>query len=190
MTHELIDRDAMARLLGVARAAVDSGLGSTPAPTAPLSAYPESLRRTRGSFVTLKRHGELRGCIGSLSAVRPLVEDVAKNAAAAAFRDPRFEPVTQVEAAQLHYHISVLSPQLVLDFDSFEDLEEKLQPGVHGLVLAHGDCRATYLPSVWELIPDTREFVRQLRAKAGIAAATPVEQLDAWVYTVQDIGEA
>ena len=161
--------------------------GQAPPPTQSRNEYPESLRLIRGSFVTLKCDARLRGCIGTLRAIRPLAEDVAKNAAAAAFRDPRFPPVSQSEAASLHYHISVLSPQSPLEFAGIDDLLDALQPGVHGLVLAHGGRQATYLPSVWDAIADKRTFVEQLRAKAGIAATTPAAALDAWVYTVQEI---
>jgi uncharacterized protein len=188
MDDGLIEHSHLRRLIDVARAAVERGLEPGPPLPAALDAYPEPLRRTRASFVTLKLADRLRGCIGTLNAVRPLVEDVAKNAAAAAFDDPRFPPVTSSEAHQLRIHISVLSPPSPLQFDDLEDLLNKLQPGIHGLVLAHGGRRATYLPSVWDSIPEKRVFVQQLRAKAGIAAATPIEALDAWVYTVQEIG--
>lgn len=188
MRPSVLNRADLRRLIDVAGTAVERGLASDPPISTALAAYPEPLRRIQGSFVTLKHEGRLRGCIGSLNAIRPLVEDVAKNAAAAAFHDPRFQPVTHGEATQLHIHISVLSPQLALPFDGLDDLMDKLQPGIHGLIIAHGDRRATYLPSVWDSIPDKSNFIQQLRAKAGIAAATPIAALDAWVYTVQEIG--
>ncbi len=189
MEHKLIEPADMRRLVDVAHTAVEGHLKSNPAAPEPLSACPEALRQVRGSFVTLKIQGRLRGCIGTLRAVQPLVEDVAKNAVGAAFHDPRFPPVMHTEAARMHFHISVLSPQSVLDFKSLDDLLDILQPGIHGLVLAHGNRRATYLPSVWDSFPDKRKFVQQLRAKAGIAANTPAQDLDAWAYTVQDFGE-
>ncbi len=190
MDHKLEAADTR-RLLGIARAAVEYGCGPKPAmpQPQPLDTYPEALRQIRGSFVTLKIGGQLRGCIGTLKALRPLAEDVMKNAVGAAFRDPRFPPVVKAEAADLHFHISVLSPQSALDFDRFEQLLDFLQPGTHGLVLAHGNRRATYLPSVWDLIPDKRAFVEQLCAKAGIPSNTPPQNLEAWTYTVQAFGE-
>jgi len=186
MGAESIVESHLQRLLDVARTAIDRGLNAHVAMSVTADAFPEPLREIRGSFVTLTVDTNLRGCIGTLYPKHSLVEDVASNAAAAAFRDPRFPPVTRSEASQLHIHISILSLLCELKFDNLGDLIDQLRP-THGLIIAHGDLRATYLPSVWDAIPAKREFVQQLRVKAGIAAATPTEELNAWVYTVQEI---
>jgi len=121
------------------------------------------------SFVTLERNGRLRGCIGSLTPRRPLVEDVASNARSAALDDFRFPPVEPHELTEVEIEISVLSPTEPLAAASEADLLAALRPGVDGLLLEDGPRRATFLPSVWEQLPDRRDFLTQLRRKAGLA---------------------
>ena len=130
--------------------------------------YPENLRTARASFVTLELNGQLRGCIGSLVAHQPLIQDVAHNAYAAAFADPRFPQVTDEEAPQLSIHISVLSVPEPMSFSSEADLLQQLRPGVDGLILTDGVYRSTFLPIVWEQIPDPAQFLAHLKAKAGL----------------------
>jgi AmmeMemoRadiSam system protein A len=117
--------------------------------------------------VTLHTHGELRGCIGSLEPVRPLGVDVRENALAAAFRDPRFPPLAAREFDATSVEVSLLSPAERLYVTDEEDLAGRLRPGVDGLILEHEGRRATYLPQVWEAIPDPRDFVAALKRKAG-----------------------
>ncbi|MEJ1399443.1 MAG: AmmeMemoRadiSam system protein A [Candidatus Sedimenticola sp. (ex Thyasira tokunagai)] len=131
--------------------------------------YPESLQVTRATFVTLQRKGRLRGCIGHLEAIQPLVKDVSDNAFAAAFRDPRFPPLSAAELADLELHISVLTPSSPMTFTSEEDLLSQLQPGVDGLIMEDGLYRGTFLPSVWEQLPDPVDFLRHLKQKAGLS---------------------
>jgi AmmeMemoRadiSam system protein A len=153
----------------VAREAVEYELqkgGYLPIDT---SRYPRPLREPGASFVTLKKHGELRGCIGSLEAYRPLVEDVARNAYAAAFSDPRFTPLSEAELVDLEFHISVLTPAVPMHFESEADLLTQLQPGIDGLVLEDGIHRGTFLPSVWESLPDAVQFLQHLKMKAGLS---------------------
>ncbi len=119
-------------------------------------------------FVTLLQDGSLRGCIGSLEAVRPLAEDVAENAFAAAFRDPRFSSLSKSEWDRCEIEISVLTPAVDLPVSSEEDLVEHLVPGKHGVILKCGSRRATYLPSVWEMLPDPYQFIGELKRKAGL----------------------
>ena len=152
----------------VAKNAVEYGLqygGHLPIDTA---RYPRPLREFGASFVTLKMHGELRGCIGSLEAYRPLVEDVARNAYASAFSDPRFPPVSEQELRDLEFHISVLTPALPMHFSSEADLLSQLRPGIDGLVLEDGRYRGTFLPAVWESLPDATQFLQHLKLKAGL----------------------
>jgi AmmeMemoRadiSam system protein A len=122
----------------------------------------------RASFVTLNQSGNLRGCIGTLEAHQPLILDVSYNAYSAAFRDPRFPRITSSELPQLAIHISVLTPAIPMTFKSEADLIEQLQPGVDGLILTRGFQRGTFLPSVWESLPDARQFLQQLKRKAGL----------------------
>lgn len=130
--------------------------------------WPQELCENRASFVTLQMHGELRGCIGSLAATRPLVTDVSHHAYSAAFRDPRFNAVTTRELDFLEIHISVLSAPTPIEFDSELDLLRQIRPGEDGLVLKEGHYRATFLPDVWQKLPEPRQFMAQLKLKAGL----------------------
>lgn len=125
-------------------------------------------RDNGAAFVTLKKAGQLRGCIGSLSAHRPLAEDVSENAYAAAFRDPRFPPLRSEELDGLEISISVLTPPQRLSFASEQELLAQLRPGVDGLILTEGGRRGTFLPSVWESYPEPAVFLRHLKMKAGL----------------------
>jgi len=129
---------------------------------------PAELLEKRASFVTLTIGGELRGCIGMLEACRPLAEDVAENAIAAAFEDPRFNPLSTAEFEQVEIHISVLSPPEEIVFSSQADLLKKIRPGVDGLILQEGRRRGTFLPCVWEDLPDAELFFTHLKLKAGL----------------------
>lgn len=161
--------EASRRLLkDVARAAIEHGLRHGRPPNPDPADYPPALREPRASFVTLKRGGRLRGCIGSLEAVRPLVVDVAHNAFAAAFQDPRFPPLEAEELNDLDISISVLSPAQPIHFESEADLLARLRPGVDGLILSDGGHRGTFLPSVWEQLPEPAAFLAQLKLKAGL----------------------
>lgn len=157
-----------AALLQVARDAITQPLNGAHDYRVRLSAHDATLREPGASFVTLNLAGRLRGCIGSLAAHQPLVVDVAKNAQSAAFRDPRFAPLTLAEWASISVHISVLSPPEPINVSSREALLKVLRPGVDGLILEDGIHRATYLPSVWEQLPEPDRFVTELRRKAGL----------------------
>lgn len=160
--------DDKARLTATARASIEHGLrAGTPLPVK-AGDFPAPLQAPGAAFVTLKHNDNLRGCIGSIAAVRPLVEDVANNAFAAAFEDPRFPPLRETELAELEIHISVLTPAHPMQFTSESDLLRQLRPGVDGLILADGSRRGTFLPSVWESLPDPRDFLTQLKLKAGL----------------------
>lgn len=159
------DREA---LLGVASASIRHGIerGS------PLRVDPDRfsprLREPGACFVTLRCSGRLRGCVGSLEATRSLVEDVAQNAFASAFRDSRFQPLTQEEEAGLDVHLSILTPPEPLPCRSEAELLSKLQPGIDGLILQDGPNRATFLPSVWESLVEPKKFLAELKRKAGL----------------------
>ncbi len=155
-------------LLDIARAAIQHGLTTgKPMPLSVLD-YPEELTALRASFVTLQKHQQLRGCIGMLEAIRPLVTDVAENAFAAAFKDPRFPALRASEMSELEIQISILSPAESIIFQSEQDLLDQLKPCVDGLILQEGHQRGTFLPSVWESLPEPEQFLRHLKHKAGL----------------------
>lgn len=127
-----------------------------------------ALNQPRASFVTLKCDDRLRGCIGTLDPVRRLSDDVAYNARAAAFRDPRFPPLASHETPLVQIEISVLGKPEALDIASRDELLKCLRPAMDGLIVETGSRRATFLPSVWESLPEPDEFVAHLWSKAGL----------------------
>ncbi len=129
----------------------------------------ERLSEDGACFVTLHIGADLRGCIGSLEAHRPLVMDVADNAVAAAFGDPRFYPLTTEEFGKVKISISVLTKPECLPVKDSDDLLKKLKPGKHGLIMEKGTARATFLPAVWEQLPEKEEFLNHLSLKACLA---------------------
>lgn len=166
------------RLPGYARAVLEHELAGGPDPageSAGLAGHPR-MRAPGASFVTLTAGGRLRGCIGSLAATRPLADDIAAHAVDAAIRDPRFRPVTAGELPGLRIEVSVLSAPEPLDVRSEDEAVAALRPGVDGAILSGGPGpharRGTFLPQVWEQLPDPRAFVRHLKRKAGLAAGT------------------
>lgn len=171
-------------LVQLAHASIESGLRSRKLRVDP-GEYSASLQRPGASFVTIRVLEELRGCIGSIEPRRVLVVDVVKNAHAAAFNDPRFSALTSKELGDLSVHISVLSEPQELWFTSEDDLIRQLRPGIDGVILEEGSCRATYLPVVWKALPDTREFLRQLKLKAGLPADYWSERIQIRRYTTE-----
>ena len=143
------------------------------------------LREERASFVTLTIDGALRGCIGMLEACRPLAEDVAANACAAALEDPRFEPLSHEEFHRLEIHISVLSAPEEVEFRSEADLLAQIRPGVDGLILQDGGRRGTFLPSVWEELPTEELFLMHLKMKAGLPPTYWSDTLRVFRYTAE-----
>jgi uncharacterized protein len=178
-----------ASLLDLARRSIAHGLDHGAPLRVDPDDYPESLRTERAAFVTLHRHGELRGCIGHLEACQPLVQDVAENAYAAAFRDPRFPPLSRQEWAGLAVHISVLTPPEPMTFGSEADLLAQLRPGIDGLILSEGSARGTFLPSVWESLPQPRDFLKHLKRKAGLPADHWSERIRVARYTTESFGD-
>jgi AmmeMemoRadiSam system protein A len=143
------------------------------------------LRQRAASFVTLKLEGELRGCIGSVDPHRALGDDVAHNAQAAAYRDPRFPPVTAAERELLQVEVSVLSPRYRIAAASEDDALAHLRPGVDGLFLQFKDFRATFLPQVWENLPNPLDFLSELRRKARLPARFWHPEVELSRYTVE-----
>ena len=155
-------------LLAIARSSIEYGLKHSKPLSVNTGEYSETLQQPAATFVTLQRHHQLRGCIGTLTAHQPLVTDVAEHAFAAAFQDRRFAPLEATELDDLDIHISILTPATPMSFKSEEDLITQLQPGIDGLILEEGFHKGTFLPSVWESLPDARSFLQHLKLKAGL----------------------
>jgi len=175
-----------ARLLAIARGSVAHGLRHRCALALDLGREPPALRAVGASFVTLRTGGgRLRGCVGSLERERTLAEDVAANAFRAAFHDPRFAPVGPDELATLELTLSILGEPERIEAASARELAARLRTGADGLILRQGACCATFLPDVWESIPEPGAFVRALEEKAGIASWTaPVEAFRYATFTI------
>ncbi len=173
-------------LLALASASIEHGLRGKKL-RVDADVYPQRLRQQGASFVTLRLHGELRGCIGSIEAKRPLVIDVARNAHAAAFDDPRFPALALAEHGGLDVHISVLSALESIACACEDDVILVLRPGIDGVVIEEGRMRATYLPSVWDSLPEPREFLRQLKRKAGLSPDHWSAHMRVRRYTIQTI---
>ena len=144
------------------------------------------LNQPCGTFVTLKKNGRLRGCIGSLEGRNPLVEGVRRNALNAAFHDPRFSPLDSRELDCISMEVSVLTEPQPLDYRDADDLVARLRPGVDGVTIRKNFSGATFLPQVWEQLPEAEEFLSHLCLKAGLPADTWRDgELDVEIYQVQ-----
>lgn len=183
-----LDRQARELLFDVAQRSIDSGLRAGRALSVDPTDYPPRLREQRATFTTLRHRGELRGCIGAIEATRSLVEDVAESAYAAAFRDPRFPALERAELADLELHLSVLSPLEPLEVETRESLIERLRKGVDGLLIEQAGRRGTFLPSVWESLPDAERFLIELERKAGLTPGDWVRPVRCWRYVTQEWG--
>ncbi len=184
-TSDTATRDKGALLTRLARAAIATRLGGAGA-TLPC---PDWMRKPGATFVTLTQKGQLRGCIGSLEAHRPLSDDLLENARAAAFRDPRFPPLEADELPHTRVEVSILSPAEPMTFTDQADLLRQLRPGVDGLILEHGHHRGTFLPQVWEQLPRPADFLAHLKRKAGLAADFWAPDLKVSRYTVEKYKE-
>ncbi len=169
-THLPLSPDQGARLVRLARQSIMAALFEPP-PDRPAGATSQDdavFAQRRGNFVTLETHGRLRGCIGNLVANEPLFATVPRNALRAAFSDPRFPPLDAGELASLSISVSVLTPPVPLDYHDADDLLGRLVPHRDGVILQQGGARATFLPQVWEKIPDPEAFLSALCRKAGL----------------------
>jgi len=167
-------------LLPIARASIARALGQ---PFASDESAPW-LMEPGACFITLTQKGQLRGCIGSLEAHRALIADVKGNAVAAAFHDPRFSPLERHELDHTRIEISLLSAMLPMTFSSEADALSQLKPGVDGVVFEYGSRRSTFLPQVWEQLPDAAEFIAHLKQKAGVPSAFWAEEVRLLRYSV------
>ncbi len=143
-----------------------------------------------GTFVTIKKRGALRGCIGNIEAVGTIADGVRKNAINAAFHDRRFSALTEDEVDEIHISVSILTPAQALFYTDAEDLCRQLRPGIDGVILQLGRASATFLPQVWEQLPETEQFLSQLSLKAGLGEnAWKSDGVDISVYQVQSFSE-
>src|SRR5829696_6943550 len=177
-------------LLHLARDAMERGVKGDKLPPLDESVLTPHLREDGASFVTLTVRGQLRGCIGALEPYQPLAQDVRAHAVAAALEDPRFPAVTQDELSRIQIEVSRLTRPVPLDYKDPEDLLHKLRPQVDGVILKDGFHRSTFLPQVWEKIPDRAEFLNNLCYKMG---ASPDlwrrKHLDVLTYQVEEFRE-
>lgn len=189
--HSAEQQDTLGlELLQIARSSIEHGIRyrePLPIDGASLSG---ALAEPRATFTTLRLEGELRGCCGTLEAERPLAADVAHSAFQAAFRDPRFAPLRQAEVAAVRLEVAVLSPPETLVVTDEEDLVDQLQPGIDGLVILAGGRRATFLPKVWESLPEPHKFLAALKLKCGLLEDDWSEHFEFQRYRTTTYAEA
>ena len=177
-------------LLRLAREAITAAVTGKISKPVDLESLSQTMREDGASFVTLTIHGQLRGCIGALEAYQPLAEDVREHAVAAALEDPRFPPLSKGELSRIKIEVSRLTRPHKLEYSSSEDLIQKLRPHVDGIILKNDLRRATFLPQVWEKIPDPVEFLGQLCMKMGLKhSAWRDTKLQVYVYQVEEFSE-
>ena len=181
----MLNDDQGKTLLQMARAAIAGELALPSSNASPT----DWLKEYGATFVTLTLHGQLRGCIGSLEAHRSLLDDVRHNAVAAAFRDPRFPPLSVDEFDVIKVEVSVLSKAEALHFQNEQDALSQLRPNLDGVILQFGYHRATLLPQVWEQLPTPTEFMAHLKNKAGLPADFWSDNIKLSRYTVQKFRE-
>lgn len=189
--QEKLTLEEQRMLLRLAREAMESAVRGEKLPPLDVSALTPSLREHGASFVTLTLDGQLRGCIGALEARQPLAEDVREHAIAAALEDPRFPPVREDELSRINIEVSRLTRPTPLEYKDAGDLLSKLRPHVDGVVLSEGFRRATFLPQVWEKIPDPTAFLDNLCYKMGAdPAAWRTRHLEVFTYQVEEFHES
>ena len=178
-------------LLRLAREAMERGVKGEELPPLDPSSLPPNLCEAGASFITLTIHGQLRGCIGSLDAYEALAEDVREHAIAAALNDPRFPPVRGEELSRIRIEVSRLTHPIPLEYTDANDLLCKLRPFVDGVILRDASYhRATFLPQVWEKIPEAEEFLNNLCFKMGVRHDLWRSQhLDVLTYQVEEFHE-
>lgn len=174
-------------LLNIANESIAYGFGHDCPIAVDLCDYDQALTAYYATFVTLTEHNRLRGCIGTLEAIHPLIESVSRNGFSAAFRDPRFEPLQRSEFKNISIEISILSTAEDVEADSEEMLLNSLVPGQDGLIIQEGIHQATFLPSVWEQLPQPKQFLTQLKLKAGLAADYWSQQIRVKKYSAYKI---
>jgi AmmeMemoRadiSam system protein A len=187
---EKLSAEEKLTLLQLAREALESGVRGKSLPAPDPTHLTPLLRAEGAAFVTLTVRGQLRGCIGSLQPYQPLADDVREHAIAAALQDYRFPPVRPDELPRIRIEVSRLTLPQPLAYTDAEDLLAKLRPGIDGVILRDGSRRATFLPQVWEQLPDKAEFLSHLCAKMGAASNLwRHKHLDVQIYQVEEFHE-
>lgn len=190
MAEDKLTEEEKRTLLVLAREAMECGVRGQILPPLDIQSLTPRIMEKGVCFVTLTIEGELRGCIGGLEACQSLVDDVREHAIAAALQDFRFPAVCAEELSSIKLEISRLTLPSPLDYRSPEDLLAKLRPGIDGVVLRDGVRRATFLPQVWEKLPDTAEFLNHLCYKLGTAPNLwQKKHLEVLVYEVEEFHE-
>ena len=188
--QETLTTEEQKILLRLAREAMERAVKGEEWTTLDLSSLPLRLLEEGSSFVTLTIGGRLRGCIGSLNPYQSLAEDVREHAVEAALNDPRFPPVREQELNGIQIEVSRLTRPIPLEYKDAEDLLSQLHPHVDGVILRDAFHRATFLPQVWEKIPDPAEFLDNLCYKMGINHdAWRSKHLDVLIYQVEEFHE-
>jgi len=192
---DMLDADKLTEeegscLLSVARQTIEQRLFNREGRTQTESEASAKFSEKRGTFVTLTIDGCLRGCIGHIIPQESLIEGIRVNAINAAFRDPRFRPLSKKEWEKVKIEISILSDPKPLAYTDAEDLLKKLRPGIDGVIIKKGFHQATFLPQVWDQLPDKKEFLTHLCLKAGLGTdAWKNEALEILTYQVQAFEE-
>ena len=176
-------------LLRLARGSIEHGLTYNKPLPVRVEDMPDVMAEPAATFTTLRLDGKLRGCVGNLESVRPLAMDVAHTAFRAAFRDPRFDPVVQHELSTIRLEVSVLSPMEPFTVSDESDLLERLEPGTDGLVIGLGSRRATFLPKVWDQLPNPAAFLSALKMKCGLEKNFWSERLEFHRYRTTTYAE-
>ena len=177
-------------LIKVARKAIEDELFGKGLKRVPLENLPDELKRPGAAFVTITEKGQLRGCIGHIIAREPLIRSVEDNAIAAAFEDPRFFPLRKDEFKDIKIEVSVLTEPKPLKYKDANDLLNKLRPGIDGVIIKKGPYTATFLPQVWEQLPDKELFLSHLCMKAGLPSDEWKRgDLEVFTYQVQAFEE-
>lgn len=177
------------QMLAIARDAINHGCETNELLTVTYDDYSAQLLAHHACFVTVSNDGVLRGCMGSLSAQEPLVDNIAANAFKAAFRDPRFDQLDERELGYIDIEIAVLSPRVAIESDCEEDLIAQLRPNLDGVLIEEGELSATFLPNTWQQLPDRKEFFRQLKLQAGLAEDYWSESIRVERYSVETISK-
>lgn len=175
-------------LLSLARAAIKSSFLNGEVDTSFVDEYPE-LQEQGASFVTLTQDGQLRGCIGSIIAHRPLLDDIIHNAKAAAFKDPRFMPLSEDELDRTVIEVSLLTPPQFLEYKDSADLKSKIRVGIDGVILKQENYQATFLPQVWEELGEFELFFSHLCQKAGMSQGCLESHPEIYTYQVEKVKE-
>ena len=188
--NEKLTHDEQKTLLRMAREAIEYRVHGKKLPPIEKESLTPGLKEQGASFITLTIRGQLRGCIGTLEAYQPLADDVREHAVAAAFEDPRFPPLSENELSRIQIEVSRLTRPVPLEYKDADDLLSKLRPHIDGVLIRDGLRRATFLPQVWEKLPDPSEFMDNLCYKMGAAHRHwRSKHLDVYIYQVEEFHE-